>query len=396
MKTRVLGVTLLVVGTSIGGALLALPIVSARSGFIPSSLTLILCWLLMVSAALLVLEVNMWMPPTSNLISMARHTLGKGAAALAWFAYLFLFYSLLAAYLSSGSAIVGSIMGQFWHTSEAANIILFCIALGWVVMLGTRSVDYVNRTLMAIKLAAYLFLVGSVSFFVHVPALANAHPAFMFTAIPVMITSFGFATIVPTMRVYLEDDISSLRKVILFGSMIPLVCYLLWDLTVMGTITEDRGLLTLLNDPQPVAHMIEMLTDITHQTIIGVLAHLFTSVCVGTSFLGVGLGLSDFLSDGLGIAKRGRGTGWIAMATFLPPLGIALFFPDLFIKALGYAGLCCIFLLLLLPALMVWSGRYIKHLDHKASYKAPFSKSAILLLLLISSIIMISGIYELV
>jgi tyrosine-specific transport protein len=45
------------------------------------------------------------------------------------------------------------------------------------------------------------------------------------------------------------------------------------------------------------------------------------------------------------------------MLTFLPPLLIALFYPGIYLHALSYAGICCVILLLLLPALMSWRAR---------------------------------------
>jgi len=80
MDTKIAGGILLIVGTSIGGGMLALPIVSAESGFIGSTLVLLACWALMAFCALLILEVNLWLPPRNNLISMASATLGKTGA----------------------------------------------------------------------------------------------------------------------------------------------------------------------------------------------------------------------------------------------------------------------------------------------------------------------------
>ena len=54
---------------------------------------------------------------------------------------------------------------------------------------------------------------------------------------------------------------------------------------------------------------------------------------------------------------------WIVVAlTLLPPLAIILFYPGIFIMGLSYAGIFCVLLLMLLPALMVWSGRYVKNI----------------------------------
>lgn len=78
-----------------------------------------------------------------------------------------------------------------------------------------------------------------------------------------------------------------------------------------------------------------------------------------TAFLGVSIGLFDFLADGLALKKTGlQGKSTLAL-TFLPPLAVVLFNPGIYLHALSYAGICCVVLLLLLPALMAWRARRI-------------------------------------
>lgn len=78
-----------------------------------------------------------------------------------------------------------------------------------------------------------------------------------------------------------------------------------------------------------------------------------------TAFLGVSIGLFDFLADGLSLKKSGlQGKGTLAL-TFVPPLFVVLINPGIYLHALGYAGVCCVILLLLLPAVMTWRARQI-------------------------------------
>ncbi|MDN3507703.1 MAG: aromatic amino acid transport family protein, partial [Simkaniaceae bacterium] len=86
----------------------------------------------------------------------------------------------------------------------------------------------------------------------------------------------------------------------------------------------------------------------------------FAFFALTTSFLGVTLGLLDFLSDGLRIEKKGWGKGLLCGIVFVPPMIIGVTTPTLFFRALGYGGIGCALLLGLMPTLMVWVGRY-KH-----------------------------------
>src|SRR6187200_1183190 len=103
MNFKLLGSILLVVGTSIGAGMLAVPIPTAALGFTGALVLLFLCWLVMTAGAFLLLEVNLWMPMNSNLNTMARGTIGSFGQIISWIAFLLLLYSLLAAYVDGGS-----------------------------------------------------------------------------------------------------------------------------------------------------------------------------------------------------------------------------------------------------------------------------------------------------
>lgn len=83
-RSKLIGGILLIVGTSIGGGMLALPVAMASAGLGASILFLLLCWLVMTTAALLILEVNLRLPAGSNLVSMAKMTLGVPGQIIAW------------------------------------------------------------------------------------------------------------------------------------------------------------------------------------------------------------------------------------------------------------------------------------------------------------------------
>ena len=65
---------------------------------------------------------------------------------------------------------------------------------------------------------------------------------------------------------------------------------------------------------------------------------------------------------------------------------VVLFYPSIFIKAIAYAGLCCVVLLILLPACMVWSGRYRKQFA-VGKYQVAGGRVAIILLMITAFVI---------
>ena len=172
--------------------------------------------------------------------------------------------------------------------------------------------------------------------------------------------AFTCAMIIPSLRTYFGDDIKTLRKVIFLGTLIPLMCYIAWDMVIMGIIPLNGalGLKELIHSSSANSEMVVALTTLLKKNLITVLTKFFTSICMATSFLSVSLSLSDFLADGLRISKKGLSKVGIFALTFVPPIAVVLFYPDAFLRGLNYAGICCLVLMLFMPPLMAWRCRY--------------------------------------
>lgn len=361
LNSKLLGGILLIVGTSIGGGMFALPVATAASGLSLSIVFMVLCWLIMTAGAFLVLEVNLRLPAGSNMVSMAKSTFGLPGQVVAWVVYLLLLYSLLSAYISGGGDVFNGLLHHLninapaWFTS-----ILFTALFSGIIYSGIRAVDYINRGLMFGKLGVYILLVLTIMPHIHTPVLRMGPLSTISGSLMILITSFGFAGIVPSLREYFNDDIKALRRVILLGSFIPLGCYILWNIVIMGVLQRDGSqsvLISLATSSHATSGLNEALNAVIQNEWIAGFFSFFTSICMITAFLGVSLGLFDFLADGLKMKKRGAQGKVTLLLTFLPPLTIVLIRPGIYLKALSYAGLCCVILLLLSPAMMAWKGR---------------------------------------
>lgn len=344
--------------------MLALPIATAEAGFTNSLILLFLCWFIMTVSAFLVLEVNLWLPANTNIISMSRILLGRWGESIAWISYLLLFYSVLAAYMAGGGDFLsGLLLNLGVKIPSWTSILLFIAILSYIVYQGIHYVDYVNRGLMFSKLSIYVLLILFIIPSVSGTKLKDGNILYLTSGATVMITSFTFANIIPSLRTYFKDDIPKLRKAILIGSLIPLFCYLFWNLCIMGVLPREGnyGLINMLHSKHSTSEFVMQLSNRLNNPLITFMARIFTSICLATSFLASGLSLSDFLADGLRTTKRGKGGLIVYLATFLPPLTVVLFYPGAFIGALSYAGIYCAILFILLPSLMVWRGRYRKN-----------------------------------
>jgi len=363
MNSRLFGGILLIVGTTIGAGMLALPVATAQIGFWGSILLLVVCWAIMVASSFLFLEVNLALPPNTNLISMAGATLGKPGQAVVWAFYLLLLYSILSAYISGGGDLLHYLFStQGVDLPFALSVVIFTCLFGFVVYLGIRSVDYVNRGLMLGKMGSYFLLVVLILPFVSKTHLGDGEFKHIMspTGINIAILSFTSMMIIPSLRTYFNEDVKMLRKAVFFGTLIPLFCYIAWDMAILGVIPlhGESGMQQILHSSNPNSDLVQALTSSLKQDSVTVLAKFFTSICMATSFLSISLCLSDFLSDGLKVEKRGLGNVVIFSATFLPPILIAVYYPQAFIGGLKYAGLSCFILMIFMPAMMAWRARY--------------------------------------
>lgn len=384
---KTIGGILLVSGTTIGAGMLALPVITGAAGFYPSLLLFVFYWALLTYSAFLLLEVTLWMEERTNLITMARKTLGKWGEAVAWGSYLFLLYALTTAYLTGSASIFSDFVNSLFGFSipNWFGPLPLLVAFGYFVFKGTGSVDKINRVLMFALASCYCILLALLFPYIDVRLLNHVDYRFLLLSNAVIATSFGFHIIIPTLSHYLERDVASMRIAIFVGSFIPLIVYILWNALALGIIPLG-GKYGIIEGYKEGANGVHLLTGILNTGAISTVARFFSFFAIITSFLGVSLSLIDFLSDGFKVEKKGSGTALLCLMTFLPPLVIMWINPRAFLTALEWAGAFGVVLLLVfIPALMVFRGRYAK--NFQGAYKAPGGKVALGFVMLLSLLI---------
>lgn len=345
---------LLISGTAIGGGMLALPIVTAAPGLIPSLFIFLATWIVMSMTGVLIFENSIGLKEDSNLLSLADHAFGKVGRLVTWFLYLFLFFSLMTAYLSGLSSFLEPILPDplnYWSILVAA--LLFAPFL----ILGVRFSSTVNLFMMVALFVSFgLFLFLGLPL-IQPKLLLHTNWSLTFVALPIVFTSFSFQGTVPTVVHYLNYDASKIKKAIWIGTAIPLVLYILFEVVVLGIVPLDgpnslnEARLLQSNSIAPLQHWIQF-------PFLSLLGTVFSFFALFTSFIGVALGLFDFLADGLRIEKQGLGKLLLSLFVLVPPLLITTYNPHLFLTALDYAGgIGCALLLGVMPILIAFKRR---------------------------------------
>ncbi|MBN4067354.1 tyrosine transporter [Simkania negevensis] len=357
-RGSVFGGTLLVAGSCIGAGMLALPILTGLAGFTPSLLLFLICWLFMMTTGLLLLEVNIWLGGKVGLVTMAGRTLGKRGKVVTWLTFLFLFYCLNVAYIDAGGRLVADFFSSLTgnHLPLWGGELVVVLFFGAVVYLGTAVVDGINRILVIGLAAAYFSLIalGTPHLSSHYLAYHNWH--FALAGIPIIITSFGFHNMIPSLAQYLHAEKRRLIAVVAIGSIIPLVIYIVWELLILGIVPPEGPLFATAASEGLSAT--ELLRTISKNGWVTTVAEYFAFFAITTSFLTQSLSFVGFLADGTKIKRKGMGHVFLCLLALAPGFIFTLSYPNLFLTALGFAGgFGAMILFGIIPALMVWKKR---------------------------------------
>lgn len=378
----VFGGILLVTGSCVGAGMLGLPILTGLAGFYPALFMFFLAWAFMVTTSFLLVEVNGWFPQRVNFLSMAERSLGKWGKVFCWVVYLFLFYALLVAYVSAS----GSLFSTFIQSFEGISLpmwtgsLFFVLLFGGIIYTGTRQVDLWNRVLMVGKIILFLALVGTSICFVQPKLLTRVDLSVSFFSIPILIISFGFHNMIPSLTSYLGGDSKRVRKAILGGSLFAFFIYLVWEILVLGIVpfAGPGGLLETYHMDREGSQALSLFLQSAWPQLF---AQGLAFVAILTSFLAQALSLVHFLSDGFKISYKKKENAYLCCLALLPPLALSIISPNLFFKALNFAGgICAVSLFGVLPVLMVWIGRYKKGIS--SSYRV-FGGKAMLVAVLV-------------
>jgi tyrosine-specific transport protein len=349
-NNRFWGAVLLITGTTLGGAILALPITTGLAGLIPSLFVMFLVWALMLLSGFYFLEVNLHVRGENNLVSMAGATLGPFTQKLVAIIYLILLYALTSAYLLGCSQLMTDFLKPWFTLNESREIAMGSVALFFALFLafGTEAVDVLNRLMMVGLSFAFVLIVWLGGKHVDVAHFQHVNLSYLFPSISTILTTFGFHVIIPSLTTYLEHDEKLLKKALVFGTSIPLVIYVIWEILSLGVLPLE----SLQESAEKGLQVTFALKSMIGSPLVGVALRFFAFFAIVTSLIGVSLSLEDFLADGLKWSKKGFSKVNLLALTFIPPLGFALYYPTGFIKALDYGGILVMLLLVILPILM--------------------------------------------
>lgn len=360
-----IGAILLVAGTCIGSGMIALPLVLAKLGLIPSIGLMLVIWFVMYYTSLINLELNLQADRGLPLGELGKRFSGPVAEFVGTICLKLLSYSLLAVFIYGGSSITQELMASKWGLNYSLERIASCyslIAMGLLIC-PIKIIDYFNRLLFMGLLGVVAILIVGLAVSINwtnLPLFSTeyADVSTWLALLPVVFTSFGFQVIFHTLTNYCHKNAKMLKAVFFWGSLIPALVYMLWTCSILSVVYhENPGFYDLMvQGKADVGELIQVLSSIAKWQSIQMLIWSISLLAIVTSIVGVGIGLFDSLKGMLSkTMPQGVYRDIVASAVTIGPAYLAvLYIPNAFISVLGFAGMILAIIAVILPIYLFW------------------------------------------
>lgn len=368
---RLLGGIMIIAGTIIGAGMFANPAAMSGVWTAGSVLTLVFTWFFMFASGLMLMEATLHYRQGASFDTVIKDLLGQKVNIINGISVAFTLYTLTYAYITAGGGVITRDIlnaaaaksgADFAFSREMASIIM-ALTCAFFVWLSTKAVDRFCTLLIGGMIITFILMLAGLLPEIRWSVLADKtapqqpyHWNYIFAALPVCLASFGFHGNVSSLTIYYRRDARRVAKSIFWGSMIALVLYILWQISVYGNLPRHE-FPALLQAGGGVDILIAALGRYVPVAGVNKMVSLFAYMAIISSFLGVTLGLFDYLADLFKFADDGKGRLYTALITFAPPLLGSLFAPMGFVRAIGYVGLAASVWAVIVPAMAAYAAR---------------------------------------
>lgn len=376
----IIGGACIIASVCVGAGMLGLPSSGAGAWTLWTLSAIALTMIVMSISGLMLLEVYKNYDLKVSFNSVTKDLLGNKVNILNNITVYFVGGILLYAYISSSGLILQDLLGI---NSKIASI-LFVAFFSFFVWHSTRAVDRISIILITFMLLSFIFGVSGLSVNINLAVLFDStnnnasYAPYAMAILPIALTSFGYHHSVSSMRDYYGEE-KKAKYAILGGTLIAFLLYSTWIIAIFGNLPRQE-FAPIIKQSGNIDVLLTHLSNKINSNNIANAINAFSMAALLSSFIGVGLGLFDFIADlfNFNDDKSGRYKTWAT--TFIPPLLMSLLFPFGFIMAIGYAGAAATIWTCIIPALLVTKVR--KLAKDKNGFKAPGGKFMVIFVIL--------------
>lgn len=352
-----LGGSCIIASVCVGAGMLGLPSAGAGAWTTWSLIAISFTMVMMTVSGWMLLEAFKRYDLKVSFDTVTKDMLGSKVNHINNLAVYFVGGILLYAYTTSAGLILQGVL----DINNKIASVLFVAVFSLFVWHSTRAVDRISVVLIAFMGLSFVFGVSGLASNVDTSVLfdriseESSYAPYAMAMLPVALTSFGYHHSVASMRSYYGCE-NRAKKAILGGTVIALTLYFLWMVSIYGNLPRTEfG--PVIEQGGNVEALLAALGGAIDSGKVANAINAFSMAAILSSFIGVGLGVFDFLADFFKFedTKQGRAKTW--GATFLPPLVLSLLFPFGFVIAIGYAGAAATVWACLTPAFLARKSR---------------------------------------
>ncbi|MBT4651733.1 amino acid permease [Candidatus Woesearchaeota archaeon] len=331
-------------GTVIGAGILGIPYVVAQVGILYGFLLMLFLGLAFLVINLFVGEIVLRTKEQHQLSGYAEKYLGKWGKRIMTFSLLVGLYGALTAYLIGEGATLYSV---FNFGSPLLFSLIFFIITFLIIYKGIKATGKAELILISLLFLVVL-LIGIFSFKqISFSNLTHSNITKLFIPYGVILFAYMGLPAIPELQEQLGKEKKKLKSAIIIGSTIPIALYTIFSIIVIGVV--GLGNFELLGSNDKIA---TIALSIYSQPILGMFANILAVLAMFTSFLTIGIALSEMFEYDYNFSRRIS-----LLLTFSIPLLITLLKLSSFIMVLGITGAIAGGLDGILIVLMYWKAK---------------------------------------
>lgn len=345
----------LIVGSTVGGGILGLPIAAVNLGLAGSILAIVIIWIIMTFTGLCILKMSYKLPIEHNTFFTlsAKYLNFRGARVTVFGSYLLILYLTLAAYMFGIGAVVSVPLGQNSGLSYLISGMFLIFILGsWIVykpfIVIKSNVFFVTLKLFLIILT--IILIFSYSFKVN--ADTQSYPVFSIGSLSfilVAFNAFGYHFIIPSLVKYYKGSCSfkSLVILLVISTSIIALLYMLWILAIFFTIPIEgvNGMNSIFNSDDQIVAFSNSIYLYTDSMAVSSALNCFQFVSMIGSFCCISIGLMDNLKDALGQKAYFK----TMVCAYSPPVILMSVSDNVFLLAMSLARVLTLYIEVFVP-----------------------------------------------
>ncbi|MBK2095270.1 amino acid transporter [Francisella philomiragia] len=369
-----IGSIFLIIGTSLGGGILAIPMILSSFGVVIGCIIMFLMWLLMTYSTLAVAEACLHFESGISYLGLAHKLFKKPGVILVYICAFGILYGMLAAYISAIGSSFESLLDINYIIIEISFVILF----GGFILKGTGPAEWLNRVFLTVKLIIILFTILLLFKSISISKLDSYSFGTLkevIVTLPILATTFSAHIIVPSVVNYVGPHPKDIRRIIIVASLIILAIYVCWIVSIFGNIAiyGDKNsfaeVLKSLNSEDSVTQLIYILKANIQSSEVITLIYTFITISVTTAFITLSLALKDLILDRFKMNNLSTLSKNILLSflLFMLPIILNYYFKKLFLIALSVVGLFSLIMLVSCPLNMV---RILRNRNFEIIYKS--------------------------